>query len=104
VRTTIAESLPVHRSLASQLLLLLLGLVGLRAVHSGLGLRWEDVDLEARTLKVRRQLQRSRDGSGLIVVTLKVHRESAPGRGDSLGARLVEGPRARLRHSDRHAA
>jgi integrase len=94
VRTTIAESLPVHRSLASQLLLLLLGLVGLRAVHSGLGLRWEDVDLQARTLKVRRQLQRSRDGSGLIVPTkndksrvirlgpatvetLKVHRESA---------------------------
>ena len=53
------------------------------------------MDLEARTLKVRRQLQRSRDGSGLIVVptkndksrvirlgpatveTLKVHRESA---------------------------
>jgi integrase len=97
VRTTIAESLPVHRSLASQLLLLLLGLVGLRAVHSGLGLRWEDVDLEARTLKVRRQLQRLRGGSGLIVVptknksrvirlgpatveTLKVHRESARAR------------------------
>lgn len=95
MRTTIAESLPVHRSLASQLLLLLLGLVGLRAVHSGLGLRWEDVDLEARTLKVRRQLQRSKGGSGLIVVptkndksrvirlgpatveTLKVHREIA---------------------------
>jgi integrase len=73
----------------------MLGLVGLRAVHSGLGLRWEDVDLEARTLKVRRQLQRSRGGSGLIVVptkidkcrvirlgpaiveTLKVHREIA---------------------------
>lgn len=31
-----------------------------------LGLRWEDVDLEAPTLTVRRQLQRSRDGSGII--------------------------------------
>jgi integrase len=36
-----------------------------------LGLRWEDVDLEARTLKIRRQLQRSRDGSGLILVPTK---------------------------------
>ena len=36
-----------------------------------LGLRWEDVDLEAGTLKVRRQLQRSRDGSGMISVPTK---------------------------------
>ena len=36
-----------------------------------LGLRWEDINLEARTLKVRRQLQRSRDSSGLIVVPTK---------------------------------
>jgi integrase len=36
-----------------------------------LGLRWEDVDLEAGTLKIRRQLQRSRDGSGLILVPTK---------------------------------
>jgi integrase len=39
-------------------------------VHLGLrvgeimGLRWDDVDLELRTLDVRRQLQRNRDGSG----------------------------------------
>jgi integrase len=36
-----------------------------------LGLRWEDVDLEAGTLKVRRQLQRSRDGSGMISIPTK---------------------------------
>jgi integrase len=31
-----------------------------------LGLRWEDVDLVAGSLTVRRQVQRSRDGSGMI--------------------------------------
>ena len=31
-----------------------------------LGLRWEDVDLAAGSLTVRRQMQRSRDGSGMI--------------------------------------
>ena len=31
-----------------------------------LGLRWEDVDLKAGRLTVRRQVQRSRDGSGMI--------------------------------------
>ena len=31
-----------------------------------LGLRWGDIDLEARRLTVRRQLQRARDGSGLV--------------------------------------
>jgi integrase len=42
------------------------------AVHCGLrrgellGLRWSDVDLDAGTLRVNRQLQRMRDGSGLV--------------------------------------
>ena len=31
-----------------------------------IGLRWDDVDLEAGRLTVRRQVQRSRDGSGMI--------------------------------------
>jgi integrase len=31
-----------------------------------LGLRWSDVDLDAKTLRVSRQLQRVRDGSGLV--------------------------------------
>jgi integrase len=36
-----------------------------------LGLRWDDVDLEASRLTVRRQVQRSRDGSGMISVPTK---------------------------------
>jgi integrase len=36
-----------------------------------LGLRWDEVDLEARKLTVRRQVQRSRDGSGLIFLPTK---------------------------------
>lgn len=36
-----------------------------------LGLRWEDVDTEAMTLRVCRQLQRMRDGSGLAFVPTK---------------------------------
>jgi integrase len=36
-----------------------------------LGLRWEEVDLEGHRLTVRRQVQRSRDGSGLIFVPTK---------------------------------
>jgi integrase len=36
-----------------------------------LGLMWEDVDPEKGTLRVRRQLQRMRDGSGLAFLPLK---------------------------------
>ncbi len=36
-----------------------------------LGLKWEDVDLERGTLRVRRQIQRMRDGSGLAFLPLK---------------------------------
>jgi integrase len=31
-----------------------------------LGLRWSDVDLDAKTLRVYRQLQRIREGGGLV--------------------------------------
>jgi integrase len=31
-----------------------------------LGLRWSDIDLDAKTLRVNRQLQRIRDGGGLV--------------------------------------
>ncbi len=47
------------------------------AIHCGLrngellGLRWEDVDFGAGKLRVNRQLQRMRDGSGLIFSPLK---------------------------------
>jgi integrase len=49
-----------------------------------LGLRWEDVDLEARTLKIRRQLQRSRDGSGLILVPTKNKKNRLIRLGDNI--------------------
>jgi integrase len=39
--------------------------VGLR-MGEALGLRWSDVDLNAKTLRVSRQLQRVRDGGGLV--------------------------------------
>jgi integrase len=39
--------------------------VGLR-MGEALGLRWSDIDLDAKTLRVSRQLQRVRDGGGLV--------------------------------------
>ncbi len=49
-----------------------------------LGLRWEDVDLDTGRLKVNRQLQRMRDGSGLKLVPTKTRkgRSIKLGRGD----------------------
>jgi integrase len=39
--------------------------VGLR-MGEALGLRWSDIDLDTKTLRVSRQLQRVRDGGGLV--------------------------------------
>jgi integrase len=39
--------------------------VGLR-MGEALGLRWSDIDFDAKTLRVSRQLQRVRDGGGLV--------------------------------------
>ena len=39
--------------------------VGLR-MGEALGLRWSDIDFHAKTLRVSRQLQRVRDGGGLV--------------------------------------
>ena len=39
--------------------------VGLR-MGEALGLRWSDIDFDAKTLRVNRQLQRVRDGGGLV--------------------------------------
>jgi integrase len=39
--------------------------MGLR-MGEALGLKWSDIDLEAKTLRVNRQLQRIRDGGGLV--------------------------------------
>jgi integrase len=39
--------------------------VGLR-MGEALGLRWSDIDFDAKTLRVSRQLQRIRDGGGLV--------------------------------------
>ncbi len=55
-----------------------------------LGLRWADVDLEAATLRVARQLQRMRDRSGLRFATPK----GGKGRTISLPPRAVEALRA----------
>ena len=38
---------------------------GLR-MGEALGLRWSDIDFHAKTLRVSRQLQRVRDGGGLV--------------------------------------
>ncbi len=46
-----------------------------------LGLRWDDVDLDARKLRVKHQLQRARDGSGLKLVPTKTRK----GRSIKLG-------------------
>lgn len=59
-----------------------------------LRLRWEDVDLEARTLTVRRQLQRSRDGSGLLYVPTKKQEESCDPAWSRHRQRSQESPRA----------
>ncbi len=42
--------------------------VGLR-MGEALGLRWSDVDLDAGTLRVNRQLQRMRGGGGLVLIS-----------------------------------
>ncbi len=63
--------------------------VGLRRGEI-LGLRWVDVDLEAATLRVARQLQRMRDRSGLRFATPK----GGKGRTISLPPRAVEALRA----------
>src|SRR3712207_1875862 len=39
--------------------------VGLR-MGEALGLKWSDIDLDAKTLRVNRQLQRMREGGGLV--------------------------------------
>jgi len=63
--------------------------VGLRRGEI-LGLRWADVDLEAATLRVARQLQRMRDRSGLRFSTPK----GGKGRTISLPPRAIEALRA----------
>jgi len=60
------------------------------------GLRWDDVDLEAGRLTVRRQVQRSRDGSGMISGPTK----NKKSRTIRLGAVAVEALRA---HRERQA-
>ena len=54
------------------------------------GLRWEDVDLKAGRLTVRRQVQRSRDGSGMITGPTK----NKKGRTIRLGEVAIEALKA----------
>ena len=87
--------------------------VGLR-MGEALGLRWSDIDLDAKTLRVNRQLQRIRDDGGLVfgepknasrravdlpqraVEALRSHRKRQVEEEDK--GRLLRGLRARLRH------
>jgi integrase len=62
-----------------------------------LGLRWEDVDLGAGRLTVRRQVQRSRDGSGMIIGPTK----NKKSRTIRLGIVAIEALKA---HTERQAA
>jgi integrase len=51
--------------------------VGLR-MGEALGLKWSDIDLDAKTLRVNRQLQRVRDGGGLVFSEPKNASRGAP--------------------------
>ncbi len=61
-----------------------------------LGLRWGDVDLEKRTLRVARQLQRMREGAGLAFLPTK----NSKGRIVRLGSTAAE---ALEKHRERQA-
>jgi integrase len=69
--------------------------VGLRQGEL-LGLRWDDVDLKTGKLKIDRQLQRRRDGSGLALVPTKTGR----GRTVRLGSAATKALKA---HRQRQA-
>jgi integrase len=63
--------------------------VGLR-MGEALGLRWSDIDFDAKTLRVSRQLQRVRDGGGLVFAEPK----NASRRTVDLPQRAVEALRS----------
>jgi integrase len=69
--------------------------VGLR-MGEALGLRWSDVDLDAKNLRVSRQLQRMRDGGGLVFSEPK----NASRRSVDLPQRAIE---ALISHRKRQA-
>jgi integrase len=66
---------------------------GLRMGES-LGLKWSDIDLEAGTLRVNRQLQRIREGGGLVFSEPK----NASRRTIDLPQRALEALRAHRKH------
>jgi integrase len=62
--------LEVSRGDRFHALWVILATTGLR-LGEALGLKWEDLDLEAATLRVRRQLQRRRAGGSLVLDEVK---------------------------------
>ena len=59
-----------------------------------LGLRWSDIDFEAKILRVNRQLQRVRDGGGLVFGEPK----NASRRTIDLPQRALDALRSHLKH------
>jgi integrase len=66
---------------------------GLR-MGEALGLKWSDMDLDAGTLRVNRQLQRLREGGGLVFCKAK----NASRRTVELPQRAVEALRSHRKH------
>jgi integrase len=61
---------------------------------AALGLKWSDIDLDAQTLRVNRQLQRVRDGGGLVFGEPK----NASRRTIDLPQRTLEALRSHRKH------
>jgi integrase len=64
-----------------------------------LGLNWSDIDLDTKTLRVSRQLQRMRDGGGLVFSKPK----NASRRSVDLPQRAVEALRSHRKRQRRKA-
>jgi integrase len=80
--------------------LLVLSLTAGLRMGEALGLRWPDIDLDAKTLRVNRQLQRIRNGGGLVFSEPK----NASRRTVDLPQRAVEALRSHRKRASRGTA